>query len=174
MFRPKTQIERLCDKSRKWMVLSYDKLDHYRLRTTSSRTVYEICVRHHPQRQSTRFQCWLPIRFSLENPPSGLFGRLLLRSWELAWSSWNINILQSCEASACVTCLVPRAALDIGLFDDICTEQSEEVAAFHKELRDKFNYAAMGGTIVTPRPWDVPSSVPALPRERPPRQLTQW
>jgi hypothetical protein len=176
MFRSKTQIERLCDRSRKWMVVSYDKLDSYQLRTTSGRTIYEIGVRHHPERKNTRFQCWLPIRFPLDNPPSGLFGRLLMRSWELAWSAWVVNISGSCEAGACVSALVPNAALDAELFNDICGEQAEEVAAFHKELRDKFNYAAMGGGFAAPppRPWDAGTSVPQLSRGGPPRQITQW
>ena len=37
--------------------------------------------------------------------------------------------------------LIPSDALDAQLFDDICEEQAREVADFHRELREKFNWA---------------------------------
>ena len=146
MFRRKTKIELMCRQTGNWAVTDFDKQDLFTVRTTSFRTVYPITVRHHPKRTSTRFQCWLPVNFPLDNPPSGLFGRLLLRSWDLGWSAWNINIGHSCVATACVTALVPNMALDATLFDEICREQTGEVSAFHQELRDKFNYAGQAGS----------------------------
>lgn len=145
MFWRKTKIERMCRQTGRWAVINFDKQDNFTVRSVRTRTVYPINVRHHPKRTTTRFQTWLPVRFPLGNPPPGLFGKLLLRSWDLSWSGWCLNIVDSCEATACVTALVPSMALDAVLFDAICQEQTEEVAAFHQELRDKFNYAGQFG-----------------------------
>lgn len=145
MFRRKTKIELMCRQTGRWAMINFDKQDNFTVRTISACTVYPINVRHHPKRTTTRFQTWLPVRFPLGNPPSGLFGKLLLRSWDLPWSAWCINIVDSCEATACVSALVPSKALDAVLFDAICQEQTQEVAAFHQELRDKFHYAGQSG-----------------------------
>jgi hypothetical protein len=157
MLRRKTEIERLCRRSGKWAVIEFDRVDRYQVRTTTARHLCEVTVRHvSGKRACTRFQCWLPVQFSLQNPPSGLFGRLLMRSWDLRWSAWHINIADSCEASACLSVLIPNAALDARLFDDICREMTEEVLSFHRELRDKFNYHVAAASVRQPGTAGVP------------------
>jgi hypothetical protein len=141
-FRKRDRITQLCRQTGEWVVTAYDKPDLYWIRTLSSRTVYEVGVRQRRNGTSTRFQTWLPMGFRLDRPPDGLAARLMMRSWELTWSAWVASILSSCEFRPCVSVLIPNAALDAGLFHAICREQTEEVAGFHKELRDKFNYTA--------------------------------
>lgn len=145
LFRRKDRITRLCRQTGKFVVADYEKPASYWVRSTGAYgTMYRTVVVDDGKPTRTRFQTFLPVGFPLDRPPSGLFARLLMRSWDLRWSAWVVNILDSCEARACVTVLVPSVALDAGLFTEICHEQIQEVAAFHKELRDKFNYAAGG------------------------------
>jgi hypothetical protein len=171
MFRRKTKIELLCEKTRKWAVVRFDKVDYFTVRTLGPCEVYSINIRHHRKHTSTLFQTWLPVNFSLGNTPSGLFGKLLLRSWDLNWSAWGINIGDSCEAIAAVSALVPTMALDAELFDDICREQTEEVAAMHKELRDKFKYAGQSGGSYAHA--DVRQAASGVPMRRP-DNLPKW
>ena len=56
------------------------------------------------------FQTWLPIRFSLEHEPKGLFARVLLRNGNLHLSSWSMAIGGSCEACLTLVTNLPRAA----------------------------------------------------------------
>lgn len=148
----------------KWVVESHDKPDIYRVRTAGGGPIYEVAIRHNAKRAFTRFQTWLPIAFPLDNLPSGVFDRLMMRSWELTWSAWVIDILDACQAHACLTVLVPNVALDATLFDAICSEQTQEVRGFHKELRDKFPYG--GGFVGAPATGggDVPRTRPDLPQ----------
>ena len=146
MFRRKTKIEQLCRQTGRWAVTAFDKQDLFTVRTTAAETIYEIILRSGKQKSDcTRFHCWLPVSFHLDNPPSGLFARLMMRSRELRWSAWVLNISNACEGDACVTVLIPNVGLDAKLFDEICREQSNEVAAFHRELRDKFHWTAQFG-----------------------------
>ena len=168
MFRRKTKIEQLARQTRHWAVTAFDKTDRYWLRTTSGREVHDVLVGYHRKFHNTVFQTWLPIRFSLDNPPSGLFGRLLMRSWDLRWSAWIVNIGESCEATICVKACIPTVALDAKLLDGICQEQTEEVAAFQKELRDKFNWAAQCSGVYPASP--AGPGVPMLRQGGPPQR----
>lgn len=141
MLRRRDPIDRLCRKSGNWVMTEVEANYRHWVTHRRDRADYPVMVLHGSHHTSTRFQCWLPVRFPLANPPSGLFGRLMLRSWDLNWSSWVLNIGESCEAKACVTALVPNRALDTNLFNIICQEQVEEVSGMHKELRDKFQYS---------------------------------
>lgn len=96
------------------------------------------------------FEAELPVRFSLEDTPSDLFARVLLRSVPLKFASWRMDVRQSCEALLFLSVQWPGQGMVAGLFDDICREMRDEVLSFHQELRDKFRYQANG--VVTGRP----------------------
>jgi hypothetical protein len=46
-----------------------------------------VTIRHGNGRRGVLFQSWLWINFALANPPQGLFGRLLLRNFDLHYAA---------------------------------------------------------------------------------------
>ena len=129
-----------------------------RSRGTLSPVAIEVC---YGERQvNVLFQSWLPIRFSLERPPAGLFARVLLRGHPLNWSAWQMSIGGSCEACLYVSASVPRTALDARLFQEVCTEIANEIRGFHQELHDKFAYD-LGGVMPEAMPREARGGVPA-------------
>ena len=106
-----------------------------------------VTVKYRQGDSMVKFTAELPIRFSLERTPQGLFARLLLRNVSLPWSHWNIEIEQACEAQPYLVGIWPTAIMTPKLFDTICREMVVELRSFHQELRDKFAYSVGGGVI---------------------------
>ena len=102
-----------------------------------------IRIRYRPS-FTMLFEAELPVRFSLEHAPSGLFARVLLRSVPLNFASWRMDLRQSCEAVLFLSAQLPGHGMGAGLFDDVCREMRDEVIGFHQELRDKFHYQVAG------------------------------
>jgi hypothetical protein len=151
-------IERLCQETG-WGLLGQEAGRYQvRSRDTDSPVAIEVC---YGERQvNVLFQSWLPIRFSLERPPAGLFARVMLRGHTLNWSGWQMSIGGSCEACLYLSASVPRTALDAGLFQEVCTEIADELRDFHLELHDKFAYD-LGGVAAEAMPREVVGGVPA-------------
>lgn len=139
LFRREARIARLCRQSG-WL-LHGRNLDLFQISAGATSRGHTILVRDDGG-STVDFHSWFPVRFALDNPPSGLFGRLLLRSHDLEYASWSMSIQQSCEAALMVAARVPSHALDVPLFDRVCREITGEVVGFHQELRDKFRYEA--------------------------------
>jgi len=138
-------IDRLCHECGQWMVIS-SQLDAHQVRSVNRYKISHIDIRYMEGHASVIFQLYFPIRFSLENPPSGLFGRLLLRNHELHYATWVMNIVESCEAGIQVAARLPRQGIDARLFHRVCTELADEADGFGQELRDKFRYSVGGVT----------------------------
>ncbi len=134
-------IPRLCRESGRWLVVRREG-DCHIVQATDHRAVKEITVRDCTNSYTVLFQAWFPVRFPLDNPPSGLFGRVLMRNLDLYFSGWAVSIGGSCEACLTLAALVPRQALDARLFDNVCREVRDELIGFHQELHAKFLYAA--------------------------------
>ena len=71
---PHDTIERLCLDSG-WVFISRE-VDYYRVRSGGHQSNVYVDIRSSERFSNMLFQCWFPIRFSLEKPPSGLFGRV--------------------------------------------------------------------------------------------------
>lgn len=142
-------IDRLCRESGRWMVVSREE-DDYRVRAVGDyRAVQYVGIRCGAAFHDVVFQSWFSVRFPLDNPPSGLFGRLLMRNFMLKQAAWALQIEGSCEAGLCCCARVPKSALVPCLFDIVCRELVNEIDDFHQELRDKFRWA--GGEVVPGR-----------------------
>ena len=107
-------IEQCCRET-DWVFVSRE-VDLYRVRSGDHRSNVYVDIRHSERFSSVVFQSWFPIRFSLEKPPAGLFARVLLRSLELRWASWQLSIGQSAEACLCVCARLPVEAVNGRLF----------------------------------------------------------
>jgi hypothetical protein len=156
---PHDTIERLCLDSG-WVFISRE-VDYYRVRSGGHQSNVYVDIRSSERFSNMLFQCWFPIRFSLEKPPSGLFGRVLLRSHDLHWSAWRLCIGGSCEACLYLCTVLPAGSVNAALFRDVCEEMAGETRAFLHELRDKFNYGP--GTAVGDPPPKGRSGVSAPP-----------
>lgn len=133
-------IDRLCRECGHWMLASCE-LDSHRIRSVTRPMIQHINVRYMEGQPSLIFQLFYPVRFSLENPPSGLFARLLLRNHSLYYAMWAMNIVQSCEAGIEVAARLPRQGVDASLFHAVCSELADEAEGFDRELKSKFNYS---------------------------------
>lgn len=136
--RQEELIPKLCRESGRWLVSGRDGGDCYQVRTAGSDTIRYIDVRHQDDVRSVKFSATFPVRFPLENTPSGLFARLLLRSVSLHHSHWLIEIWESCEALPYLVARQPAAVMTPALFNAICREMVDELLGFQQELRDKF------------------------------------
>lgn len=152
--RPENTIERLC-REIGWLFVGQEG-DHYRVRTADRQSSVYLDVKYSEHTVNTLIASWFPIRFSLERPPAGLFARLLLRSIELRWSSWQMSIGGSSEACLCVSATLPTGSLKASLFHIVCKEVADEIRAFHLELHNKFAYA-IGIATSDPLPRHTPS-----------------
>jgi hypothetical protein len=141
--RPPPQAEelipRLCQESGRW-VLVRQQHDAYWVRTSDPGRLVEIYIRCSGDAFTVLFQAYFDPRFRLDNPPSGLFGRVLLRNHDLHLSNWAMYIGESCEACLYVAAMIPKAALTASLFDKVCRELVDEINGFKRELHDKFLY----------------------------------
>ena len=146
--QPDTLVERLCRESGRWIVLT-SELDWHEVRSVARPRIHNIKIRHGEGDASLIFQSYFPVRFSLENPPSGLFGRLLMRNFDLYYASWVATISGSCEAGLQVVARLPRVGIDATLLDRVCHELADESDSFDRELRDKFRYG--GGGVISAR-----------------------
>jgi hypothetical protein len=151
LFERRPLIEQIVAKSPAWQILRRDG-DMHRITSADSGSLTPIVVRAPKQRPFVVFNAFLPIRFSLERTPQGLFARLLFRSNALGLSSWNMDIAESCEALPYLFAQVPRDSLTPFLFDLICREMTEEIRSFRQELRDRFSYGIgpVGGGVHQP------------------------
>lgn len=136
-------VESLCRQSGQWMVTS-SVLDVHQVRSVHRPRIQRLQIRHMDGHASLIFQLFFSIRFSLENPPSGLFGRLMMRNHELIYASWAMGIVESCEAGLEVVARLPRQGIDARLFHSVCTELADEADSFDKELKEKFRYGVDG------------------------------
>ena len=144
--RPEDLIDKLCRESGRWMVVSREA-DDCRVRAVGDpKSVQYIDIRDGEHCRDILLQTWFSVLFPLENPPSGLFGRLLLRNFALKYAAWSIQIAGSCEAGLCCSARLPKAGLCASLFDFACRELVNEINDFHQELRDKFRYS-VGGVV---------------------------
>ncbi len=151
-------IESLCRKIG-WVVTRREA-DIYQVRSGDHQTNVYIEVRYNERSPNVVFQSFFPIRFSLENPPAGLFGRVLLRSASLTWTSWALNIGETCDAQLCVNAGLPTTALDAGLFGKVCEEIAAEIRGMRQELHDKFSYDLGGVMIPEAMPREMPVELP--------------
>jgi hypothetical protein len=131
-------IERLCDETG-W-VLAGREADLYRVRSGDHRAPVYIDIRYSEQYCNAVFQSWFPVKFSLEQPPAGLFGRVLLRSIYLRWASWEMSAGRSCEACLVLSACLPVAGMHADLFRPVCEEIATEIRRLRRELHDKFAY----------------------------------
>lgn len=145
---PPDVIERLCQQT--GMVLVSREADCYQVRNGDHTSKRYIDVTYSERVANVLFQTWLPIRFSLEHEPKGLFARVLLRNGNLHLSSWSMAIGGSCEACLTLVTDMPRAALNAELFSKACWEMVREVNGFQQELHDKFSYEAGGRVVDAP------------------------
>ena len=145
-------IEECCRETGPWRI-SHREGDRYVLRLDDHRPLQHVQVRYSSRMQHIPFQSWLSVRFPLDRTPSGLYGRLLLRSFERIYASWVMNISGSCEAYLGVVARIPASALTPALFDRVGRELLDEVFSFHQELRDKFQ-GDMGQTVRTSDPME--------------------
>ena len=135
-------IPRLCKESGRWMVVSKEASD-YRVRNNDGRRPVNITITQRPGVSTAMFQAFFPVRFSLEREPKGLFGRILLRNFEMKHgAAWSMYIGQSAEACLTLVAKVPIAALDAGRLNVTCDEIVNEMNAFQQELHDKYRYEA--------------------------------
>ena len=137
-------IETLCRESGRWMVASREA-GEYSVRAIDDRTcVRYIQLRASPAFASVVFQLFFPVRFSLQNPPSGLFGRLLVRNFKLFYAAWAMDVVGSCEAGIQLGARLPRQGIDARLFDAVCRELVDEADDFNNELREKLRFGSGG------------------------------
>jgi hypothetical protein len=136
---PEALIPRLCRESGRWLVIG-QQADLYRVRANDHKPIVEIDIRCPGGGPAVLFQAWFPVRFRLDNPPSGLFARLLLRNIDRGFAKWSMVIGQSCEACLTISGLVPLRALVASLLDCVCGEIRDEILGFQAELHEKFSY----------------------------------
>ena len=139
LLQRKTLVEQLSHKSGRWHV-SDQKGDVTWVSNNEEHDRQIIGVRSSDSMDVIRFSANFPMRFNLERSPSGVFARLLLRNAFLRWSSWTLEIAESCEAAAYLHACMPKSVVDATLFDGICQEMRKEIGSFRKELYDKFRY----------------------------------
>lgn len=148
---PQDFIERLCHESG-WLLVSREN-DIYTVRSGDHTVQQNVYVRWNPRLRNVLFQGFFPVRFSLEREAPGLNARLLMRNRDLCWSSWAMDIGQSCEACLHVAASLPPENLDARLFGRVCQEIVGEINAFHAELRSKFQYSV--GQVSVDNPYRV-------------------
>ena len=142
LFKRDDLVAHLCRRSGKWYVHNRRGPLHW-VCACDEKSMLLIRVSYRPG-YFLMFEAELPIRFSLENPPSGLFGRVLLRSGALKLASWRMDIRESCEAVLYLSVQMPEHRMSGEMFDEVCREMRDEVLALHQELRDKFHYTVGG------------------------------
>ena len=147
----KNAIARLCEETGNFAFLKAEGVTHYVVPNGPQRR-HRLEIKHDARFENVTLQGFFPIRFSLEKTPSGLFARVLMRSFELHFASWCVIMTESCEAGLCVRACVPRAALDSRLLDRVCTEIIDELEGFQKELREKFAYTPGQGIVYPEAP----------------------
>lgn len=141
---PEDLIHRLCRESGRWRLVEREG-DRYHVVADDGSPLQPIWLRYRQGRsESIPLQSRFPVRFPLDNPPSGLFGRLLMRNFTLVHAYWAVNLGESCEALLWVLARVSVAGLDAKLFDMVCREMRDEIVAFHRELKDKLRYSVSG------------------------------
>jgi hypothetical protein len=141
--RSEDLIVRLCDESG-WLLVSQEH-DHYVVRSGDPTTQQYVNIRWKPTAHNVLFTCWFPVRFSLERDAPGLNARLMLRSRDLHYAAWKMDIGGSTEACFYVGSSLPASSLDSRVFGFVCQEITWEINAFHAELRSKFAYG--GGQV---------------------------
>jgi hypothetical protein len=169
-------VSRLCRDT--GFVLTGREADRYQVRSGDHSPPVYIELRYSERRPNVIFQAWFPVRFSLEKPPTGLFGRVLLRNTSMTWAAWGMSIGQSCEACLYVTAASPRRAMDSRVFNAICQEMTGEIRAFHEELHSKFAYD-LGDVVPEAMPRNVRGGVPmvmpsSLPMPQPKPSFLKW
>ena len=142
LFGKKHMVPRLCSRSG-WLLVKREEDRHW-VRSSDEKETRLVRVRNNGQ--FMKFVGELPVRFSLETPPSGLFARLLMRSIWLDFASWRMDIGDSCEAILYLAAQLPVAGMTPRLFAEVCREIRDELLDFHEELREKFQYGVVGGT----------------------------
>lgn len=150
-------IESLC-RTIGWVVTRREA-DIYQVRSGDHRANVYIEIRYNERSPNVVFQSFFPIRFSLDEPPAGLFGRVLLRTASLTWASWALNIGESCDAQLCVNAGLPTTALDARLFGKVCEEIAAEIRGMRQELHDKFAYD-LGGVMPEAIPREMRVELP--------------
>lgn len=155
-------IERLCRESG-W-VLASREADFYQVRPGDHRAIQYVEIRYGERFAQVLFQSFFPIRFSLQQPPTGLSERLLMRNRNLHWSSWTAVIGGSCEQVLYVGASIPAAGLNAWLFGQVCGEMVNEIHAFHQELHEKYRYG-LGG-VAAKTQYLPPPGRPGLPQRR--------
>jgi hypothetical protein len=158
------QVMEWCRASGAWQFNCKDG-DWWYITNNDARRNHRIGVRHSAKLAVVKFSAKFPMRFSLRPEPPGLFARLLMRSHDLAYASWIMNIADSCEAQPYLFAQWPATAMTPVVFNAICNEMRDEIDAFGYELRSKFQYG--GGE---PPPHGT-SGVPAI---RPDSRGIQW
>lgn len=140
-------IERLCYESG-WLLVSQEN-DVCVVRSGDHTSQVRVQVRWSPRFLNVVFWARFPVRFSLEREAPGLNARLLMRNRDLHWSSWTMELGESCEACPYVTASVPPEGLSAELFGHVCQEIVGEINAFHAELHSKFAYGLGQATMDT-------------------------
>lgn len=137
LFRRNDLIRKLCKGTGRWIVIGQEG-DVYDLRSNDASRVRHACVRWRADVQFIMFQAYLPLRFPLDRTPSGLFARMLLRNMDVSFAHWHMDLRGSAEAVAYLAGQWPLAGMTPKFFDAVCREMTDEVHAFHQELREKF------------------------------------
>jgi hypothetical protein len=140
-----------CRATETWQINSRDG-DWYTVTPTDSRRTHRIHVRHSPKLVVVNFSASFGMRFSLAEEPRGLFARILMRSHDLGFASWHMDIQKSCEAQPYLFARWPASAMTPRVFDAVCNEMHQELDAFAYELRSKFQYAGGGAGLPAIRP----------------------
>jgi hypothetical protein len=135
-------IPRLCEESRRWVVV-LSEASEYQVRNDDERRAVYITVSQRPGLLHTHFQAHFRIRFSLEREPPGLFARVLMRNFALGLSAWSMYIGGSCEACLTIWAKCATSALTTAMFNTICDEMVEEFNGLENELHEKFRYGGI-------------------------------
>jgi hypothetical protein len=148
-----------------WQIMAR-RGDWWYVANTDQRRQHEIAVRYSEKLVVAKFSCVFPIRFRLRPEPPGLCARLLMRSHDLCYAHWTMNISDSCEGQAYLFAQWPVSALTTAVFDGICREMHRETEDFAFELRSKFQWG--GGGYVPPQ------GTAGVPAVRPDDRGIQW
>jgi hypothetical protein len=160
LFKRDTLVEQLA-KTTGWPIAESCG-DAYTLRSPDPGVVRHVWVRHQQGNSFMKFSATFPVRFPLDRTPDGLYGRLLLRSMNLNWCNWLMEIADNCQAQPFLWGMWPTVVVTPEFFQTVCNEMVGEIRDFHAELRDKFQY---GGNAAGAAAWPtghagVPQIVP--------------
>jgi hypothetical protein len=150
--------------------------DRYWLRFLDGSPARIVHVKHGENMCTMGFTAELAIRFPLDKEVQGLFARLMMRSTELCYASWRMDIGGSTQAIVYLYAQAQVLGLSDVRFQAIIREMTAELLAVEAELRAKFSWGRNAGSVQTPPPQQAAAGVPACrtPDSRGITFLDEW